>query len=391
MTPVTTISADYLSLLDIWLRQSGPVIGGVPQVVCMDAGAHAALAGREGMDATLAGAGLLNAPNRRAFWVRRLAVLRQVFDGDGFVLHSDADAFWLRNPSHLLSLGDLVVSTEQGLPKDIVKRRGFVVCCGFIALRKTPATSAFFDAWQKECERRGDDQISINRLLNGKIAEWEPLKVEGTPCHVAQVDFGGGSFRVVALSETLIAREQAFDVGPQTYVAHPFFERRFHDAYIALYDHLLRHGGLQSTLVPPPPAGMKRRDWAAHCQYRAMGDQVPQACVLHAAYLAAKAGESADALALYARANTVSGDALVDLFVLQKKLGMRQEAKQTLGAAIRDKTVTDGQVAKLVRTALGCSPADALRLVRSAAIRFARPSNAYAALRRLYLKATGAI
>jgi len=391
MTPVTTISSDYLSLLDIWLRQSGPVIGAAPRVVCMDEAAHAALATREGVTATLAGAGLLNAPNRRAFWVRRLAVLRQVFDEDGAVLHSDADAFWLRNPAHLLSLGDLVVSTEQGLPKDIARRRGFVVCCGFIALRRTAATAAFFDAWQKECERRSDDQISINRLLDGAISQWQPFEVEGTTCHFAQVDFGGGPFRVVALSEALIAREQAFDVGPQAYVAHPFFERRFHDAYIALYDYLLKHGGLRSVAVPPPPPGMKRRDWAAYCQYKAMGDDLPQACVLHAAYLAAKAGESATALTLYSRASTVAGDALVDLFVLQKNLGRHQEAQATLRSAVRDRSVSDAQMARLVRTAVGYAPRHAPRLLGAAAIRFARPARAYAAVRRLYLKSTGAI
>lgn len=392
MIPLTTISVGYLDLLAVWRRQAHHVLNERARVVCMDHAAYEQLQEAPDIDLQLASTPLLNAANRRQFWVNRLAVMRAAFDEDGYVLHSDSDAFWLRNPLHLTTLADLVISMEHGLPKDVTRRRGFVVCCGFLAMRKNRATSAFFDAWQAACARSSDDQISINLLLDRAISQWEPTIVEGQASHTATVDFGGGPFKVLVLADALVTRQHAFDVTPATYVAHPFFERRFHKAFVALYSKLVSEKLLGSFKMSPPPSGMKRRDWAAYCCYQQLGEDIPAECLHHAAFLAMKAKHFEDAIRYFENAPEVDGDALVDLYELQRKTGQRKAAYQTMAAAAAKATMlSDRQLNKLLKHLIRAPHPAVFRLARTALGRYSKPGRFREGIRRLYLQARGSI
>nr|WP_272916678.1 putative nucleotide-diphospho-sugar transferase [Novosphingobium silvae] len=378
-------------MLAVWRRQIQSVVDDRAQVVCMDEGSFHELKDEPDIDASLAATSLLNASNRRAFWIRRLSVLRSAFDLQGSVLHSDSDAFWLKNPLHLTSRADLVISIEHGLPKHITKRRGFVVCCGFFSLQKNNATTAFVDAWQAACSRTADDQISINTLIDKSITNWGSTEVEGQTCHTAVADFGKGPFRILALSNNLITREHAFDVPSSSYVAHPFLERRFHSAFVALYSKLVVDGTLRDFKVTENFAGMKRRDWATYCCYQQLGSQIPRECLAHAGYLATLAQDFEAAAGYFAQLQHLEGDALVDLYDLQIRRGQEKDALNTLGEIARSSKLSDTQLNKIIRHMARKPHPTGSALVAIALRRYSRPTRLYEGVRRLYLQARGAL
>ena len=391
MVAATTISGPYFSLIQQWLRQSRPHMKHNPVVYCMDQSAHEALASNELVDARLPRADQINAPNRRAYWVRRLSVLRGLFDAQGYVLHSDADALWLRDVTELMTMADIVFSSEHGLPKDIVERRGFVLCCGLFAVHKTPATERFFDLWEADCLRHSDDQIALNRLIDRCASPWVAFEHLGRTCFRASADFGAGPVSIVALGVELVCREHAFDAPPGAFVAHPFFERRFHGAFVAIYAYLLDRGAIETIDIPEPPTGWKRRDWAILCLYRQLGDAIPQKCLEHAAHLALRSGDLDLARSLLASTEP-EGDSLYDLYQIQVALRETAAARETLARLLRSTTISDRMLLPILRATLADRQfGAAFKLAGSTAVHMMRPDRLYGAARRFYLRKLGAI
>ena len=108
-------------------------------------------------------------------WVFRLKTIKRILDVGLNVLHSDVDAFWLKNPMpYLKSIqSDLISSQGTVFPHDCWKEWGFVLCCGFQYFRPSVATLAFFEELIPLVEEVKDDQTALNSLLLKHQTTWK--------------------------------------------------------------------------------------------------------------------------------------------------------------------------------------------------------------------------
>ena len=86
-------------------------------------------------------------------WIHRTNILRELLDQGFGVIHSDADAVWVRNPLPMMVAGGTEMVFSQGTvwPPDVHARRGIVVCCGLFYMKSTPAVREFMvKAQQRE-------------------------------------------------------------------------------------------------------------------------------------------------------------------------------------------------------------------------------------------------
>jgi hypothetical protein len=108
--------------------------------------------------------------------------LREILEEASAIIHSDSDAVWLRNPLPLLNRcqSDMVFSQGTAWPPDVHAKYGIVLCCGFFCIRKTDHTLSFISDLEKRARVDGDDQVSLNRILDESGNEWEvsnPYKI----------------------------------------------------------------------------------------------------------------------------------------------------------------------------------------------------------------------
>jgi hypothetical protein len=122
-------------------------------------------------------------------WVQRVLVFQALIDADVDILHTDIDAFWVKDPVEEVGqmTGDIVCSRDSGIPAEAVKAWGFSLCCGFICVRSCKATKNFVRAWSMATHEYLDDQRALNHLLLARRITWS--RAENTECNVhARVD-----------------------------------------------------------------------------------------------------------------------------------------------------------------------------------------------------------
>ena len=96
------------------------------------------------------------------------------------IIHSDADALWIKDPFPLLSIGDIVAERIWGKPLSVVKEWGAAICTGFYFLRSTPPVLALARAVRTEVARKrqrqpqwqASDQYFVNHVLHGYGVHW---------------------------------------------------------------------------------------------------------------------------------------------------------------------------------------------------------------------------
>lgn len=110
-----------------------------------------------------------------ALWSHRISVLREFLNAGEAVIHSDADAVWLRDPMHDIEACESPIVFSQGTywPLDVHARRGLVVCCGFFYLRPVPYVFRFIEAVADRISADRDDQIAMNRVIDDWIEDWD--------------------------------------------------------------------------------------------------------------------------------------------------------------------------------------------------------------------------
>lgn len=261
------VNEPYLPLLDIWARQSSPHVGATPTIVCTDEGSFSSCRNRTDIHAEAATD--RDWSTRPAFWKSRFALMhRRIESGKAFV-HTDLDAFWLSSPwPHLdNALDDLVFSREFGLPKRLVPKWGFVLCCGFFRANPTPGTQAFFRLWHRHVDKHGDDQFALNTLLDELGIKWQQVAFGNRAAHRGTVEVEGQQVSILALPYEDFSRDPPFLSAGQS-VAHTFFEKQHFSSFMSLYGRSLDlYGRLDAVAVPASlmeqaPAGMKPRDVA---------------------------------------------------------------------------------------------------------------------------------
>ena len=97
-------------------------------------------------------------------------------------IHSDADAFWVRDPRPWLvrhAQFDLLMSQGTTYPYRQYRRHRFVLCAGFFLCRANDRTQAYFERVEALLSRNPLDQWGMNWvLLHDPEGRWEVSKPE---------------------------------------------------------------------------------------------------------------------------------------------------------------------------------------------------------------------
>lgn len=169
---ITFANQAYLPLLEPWVASLHSVGVRRIRVYGLDAATVAWCEGR--------GIEVMPLPwngTRGELWQARIGVFCRLLDEREEFIHSDADAFWSRNPlvegSACVLGDDLVFSQGTYWPPDIHDQQGFVLCCGWFRARPTDAARRFLSAVESDAATTQNDQASVNRLLVAGGARWD--------------------------------------------------------------------------------------------------------------------------------------------------------------------------------------------------------------------------
>lgn len=161
---VTSVSAEYLPLFEMWYSL-------VPRSVevvacCFD---------EESVAAVKCRTVLRRAQSRKEMWIARLDTVIEVCRNESrLVVHSDVDAFWLKELGTLSSERHLSFSIDHGLGRGTKK---FALCCGFYVVRSFgEEEERFFHEWRKLTEEIGDDQLALNHLYDANKVDLLPYE-----------------------------------------------------------------------------------------------------------------------------------------------------------------------------------------------------------------------
>lgn len=216
-TVLTAIDENYLSIFALWLRsfESSGYLAQL-QVITYDTKARR-FAERRGLSCIHL-AERFSDPRR--IFVSRLEVVRDLIDSGTHVIHTDADAFWLRPdvPSLIKPGVDLHVSVGGGIPQQALEEWGFTLCCGFFILHATDRSRAFLPTWLERTREMKDDQRALNELLLAHEVQWEESDTTGRIGRCPSLDL-----RVEAISSAVISRQTPTGVQ----IFHPYLPGRF--------------------------------------------------------------------------------------------------------------------------------------------------------------------
>lgn len=108
-------------------------------------------------------------------WIHRVEVLLELLEEGYNVIHSDADAVWLKDPLPYLEKlpQDMIFSQGTIWPPDVQEEWGFVLCCGFFMLRSNKKTLRFMHDLLNRVKKDKDDQVSCNRMLLERKTVWD--------------------------------------------------------------------------------------------------------------------------------------------------------------------------------------------------------------------------
>jgi len=171
-SPVVLVFADsrFREILWNWIRHMEACGAADFLVIAMDAELHDELSAsgvrsvRGSYDGT-----------RKGLWMVRLEVFSALCEAGVDFVHSDADAVWMKNPlPKYFADGELDLLFSPGTiwPPDVIRKWGFVLCCGFFGMRATSATTRILREATSLAQQTQDDQVAINRLLCENGTQW---------------------------------------------------------------------------------------------------------------------------------------------------------------------------------------------------------------------------
>ena len=172
-------------------------------------------------------------------WVHRVEILLELMKQGYDVIHSDADAIWLKDPLPYLNAlpQDMIFSQGTIWPPDVQEKWGFVLCCGFFMLRSNKKTLHFMQDLLKRVKEDKDDQVSCNRLLLEMNTIWDE------PIHSYTIDFRDKQFVC-----TPTVRNGACGKLTLGLLPHNKFQRIFEEADDVYVKHLISEKNSEDIL-----------------------------------------------------------------------------------------------------------------------------------------------
>lgn len=123
-----------------------------------------------------------------SLWLTRTKLIKYLLHGGFDVVHSDADAVWLKNPVPFLNQINCDMAFSQGTswPVDVFMTSGVVLCCGFYLIRANRRSLDFITQWLRAMEHDPDDQRVLNRLLLEGGLRWTEAEDYRLPCSLGK-------------------------------------------------------------------------------------------------------------------------------------------------------------------------------------------------------------
>ena len=225
-TIVTFASEAYIPVVQNWIKHVDALDVRAPvKIVALDATT------RDAFSAARVAYRPCDVSNLADLWTFRIRVLHDLLQEGPGLVHSDADAVWLRDPLPTIAdcASDIVFSQGTIWPPDVHTKRGLVLCCGLYHLSNTTRGHSFMTQLEARVAHDGDDQVSVNRLLDESGLEWvveDPytIPVKGTDFIASRRTIrssGGGVWGSVAVLPHHLFPRQVESLDPNVIVAHP--------------------------------------------------------------------------------------------------------------------------------------------------------------------------
>jgi hypothetical protein len=166
-------------------------------------------------------------------WAVRAKVLYELVAAGYNVIHSDADAVWLKDPRPLLATleGDIVSSQGTVYPPSCHEAWVHVLCYGFIQFRATEATVQLLKTFANQAAgpEPFDDQSTLNERLLDEEISWDveapyqvPFRGREFTCSAQPIVGETGALRVVVLPHSQVQRfPNSVESDDGFYVRHP--------------------------------------------------------------------------------------------------------------------------------------------------------------------------
>ena len=159
-----------------------------------------------------------NLNNKDLFWKFRLSIINQIFKiSMKNIIHTDSDCLWFKNIiEEVKNLDyDIIGSIAYGFPEDLVKKYGFILCCGFYYIKYNNKTKDFFDKIINQQLNSNDDQILMNTyIFNNKKSI---LNYNNHPFITKYIETND-NLEIAILHDTIISRTYQ----PSLYCFHPY-------------------------------------------------------------------------------------------------------------------------------------------------------------------------
>lgn len=246
MTPriVTFCNSDYIAVAENWLRALAKInMDGRATIVSLDETTREAFPSSRVLHRPLQP----DAQGLSSLWSHRIVVLRELVSAGQAIIHSDADAIWLRDPIPDIGSCATPIVFSQGTvwPKDVHCRHGLVLCCGFFYLAPDPQVIAFLDVVADRVISDRDDQISVNRVVAEKVEGWEIEDPYEIPFRDSSFIASRSPIRAQGLKGILAAAGIAIlphhayprlldKVSGETIVAHPLSGKTLNEKVVCL-------------------------------------------------------------------------------------------------------------------------------------------------------------
>lgn len=172
------------------------------------------------------------------FWEFRLNVINEIFkNSKKNIIHTDSDCFWFKNIyneiNSLKNNYDIIGSIAFGFPIEIVKKMGFVLCCGFYFIKYTEKNCEFFDKINNQNISSVNDQILFNNYLyNNKINIIENKYNQNNI--ICKIILLNDNTKIGIISDNVISRNYKKNL----YCFHPFLSsKNMNDKLLQLKQH----------------------------------------------------------------------------------------------------------------------------------------------------------
>lgn len=169
------VSSRYMDMWALWIEQVRKHIGGTVVAIALDDDVLAPL--REEAGVVIVDAreffawkspGALHNASRGVLWQVRTLLLRELVHRNRNVLVLDLDAIAISDVQPVFDSmpdADLIAQEDHSLPMDVNRQLGFILCCGFMLSRPTPAAKTLVDRFAGEVMVERDDQLALNHIL----------------------------------------------------------------------------------------------------------------------------------------------------------------------------------------------------------------------------------